>query len=57
MTWVEHREVGYEAPAALTLSFTTLRWGIGLSIKQKRRPNRWNIRFLLGKWHMCFTLG
>jgi hypothetical protein len=57
MTWVEHREVGYDAPIALHLAFTTLRWGIGLSLKQKRRPLRWSMRILLGKWHLCFTFG
>jgi hypothetical protein len=57
MPWVEHRDVGYEAPVALTLSFTTQRWGIGLSIKQKRKPLRWQCRVLLGKWHWCLTFG
>lgn len=55
MSWVAHREVGYEAPMALTLTFTAVHWGVGLSIKQKRKPTRLQCRVLLGKWHWCFT--
>ncbi len=58
MAWVQHTTVGYENPLALTISFTTRTWGLGLSVKQRRgQRGPLSIRVLLGKWHWCFVVG
>ncbi len=58
MAWVEHVSMGYETPQALTLTFTTRTWGLGLSIKHRHGQRRsLSFRILLGKWQWCFALG
>ncbi len=62
MAWVEHVSMGYETPQALTLTFTTHTWGIGLSIKHRNghrhgQRRSLSVRILLGKWQWCFALG